>query len=177
MRFIATASVTCASVEIEPSDIAPVAKRLTISTAGSTSSIGIAFGRIDLELEQSAQRHQALALVVDERRVLLVGREAVAACRVLQLGDRVGRPHVRFAARAVGVLAAGIEHRVERRVVAERAAMQADRFFGDLEDVDAFDLRRRAREVLIDERLREPDRLRRSAHRNTTCRSRCPSST
>jgi hypothetical protein len=41
MRFIATASVACASVEIEPSDIAPVAKRLTISTAGSTSSIEI----------------------------------------------------------------------------------------------------------------------------------------
>ena len=43
MRFIATASVACASVEIEPSDIAPVAKRLTISTAGSTSDSGIAF--------------------------------------------------------------------------------------------------------------------------------------
>ena len=40
MRFIATASVVCASVEIEPSDIAPVEKRLTISAAGSTSSIG-----------------------------------------------------------------------------------------------------------------------------------------
>ena len=43
MRFIATASVACASVEIEPSDMAPVAKRLTISLAGSTSSIGMAF--------------------------------------------------------------------------------------------------------------------------------------
>jgi hypothetical protein len=42
MRFIATASVLCASVEIEPSDIAPVAKRLTISFAGSTSSSGTA---------------------------------------------------------------------------------------------------------------------------------------
>ncbi|MPM45612.1 hypothetical protein SDC9_92300 [bioreactor metagenome] len=42
MRFIATASVACASVEIEPSDIAPVAKRLTISAAGSTSSTAIA---------------------------------------------------------------------------------------------------------------------------------------
>jgi len=40
MRFIATASVVCASVEIEPSDIAPVTKRLTISLAGSTSSSG-----------------------------------------------------------------------------------------------------------------------------------------
>ncbi len=42
MRFIAMASVVCASVVIEPSDIAPVAKRLTISLAGSTSSSGIA---------------------------------------------------------------------------------------------------------------------------------------
>ena len=43
MRFIATASVVCASVEIEPSDIAPVANRFTISVAGSTSSIGTDF--------------------------------------------------------------------------------------------------------------------------------------
>jgi hypothetical protein len=39
--FIATASVSCASREIEPSDIAPVEKRFTISVAGSTSSSGI----------------------------------------------------------------------------------------------------------------------------------------
>ena len=42
-RFIATASVECASVDIEPSDIAPVVKRFTISLADSTSSIGIDF--------------------------------------------------------------------------------------------------------------------------------------
>ncbi len=40
IRFIATASVVCASVEIEPRLIAPVAKRLTISFAGSTSDSG-----------------------------------------------------------------------------------------------------------------------------------------
>ena len=34
--FMAAAKVVCASVLIEPSDIAPVAKRLTISLAGST---------------------------------------------------------------------------------------------------------------------------------------------
>ena len=38
-RFIAIASVVCASVDIEPSDIAPVANLLTISDTGSTSSI------------------------------------------------------------------------------------------------------------------------------------------
>ena len=38
MRFMAMASVSCASLLIDPNDIAPVAKRLTISLAGSTSS-------------------------------------------------------------------------------------------------------------------------------------------
>ena len=38
IRFMAIASVVCASREIEPNDIAPVAKRLTISLAGSTWS-------------------------------------------------------------------------------------------------------------------------------------------
>ncbi len=67
-------------------------------------------GRIDDELEQAAQRHVALGLVVDEARVFLVGLEAVRAHAVLQLGDRVGRPHVLFAAHAPGVFAAGVEH-------------------------------------------------------------------
>ncbi len=40
MRFMAMASVSCASLLIEPNDIAPVAKRFTISDAGSTSSSG-----------------------------------------------------------------------------------------------------------------------------------------
>ena len=40
MRFMAMASVVCASRLIEPKLIAPVAKRLTISLAGSTSSSG-----------------------------------------------------------------------------------------------------------------------------------------
>ena len=40
IRFIAIARVVCASVEIDPNDIAPVANRLTISVQGSTSSIG-----------------------------------------------------------------------------------------------------------------------------------------
>ena len=49
MRFIAMASVECASCEIEPSDIAPVAKRFTISLAGSTDGDAIrqAFYKID----------------------------------------------------------------------------------------------------------------------------------
>ena len=40
-RFIAIARVSCASLEIEPSDMAPVAKRRTISLDGSTSESGM----------------------------------------------------------------------------------------------------------------------------------------
>jgi hypothetical protein len=42
IRFMAMASVVCASRLIEPKLMAPVEKRLTISLAGSTSSSGTA---------------------------------------------------------------------------------------------------------------------------------------
>ncbi len=54
IRFIAMASVECASWEMEPSDIAPVAKRFTISWAGSTSSIGTGVG--DSTMRKSPRR-------------------------------------------------------------------------------------------------------------------------
>ena len=64
MRFIAIASVVCASREIEPKLIAPVANRFTIDAAGSTSSSGTGVVG-ELQLHQPAQRQQPLALVVD----------------------------------------------------------------------------------------------------------------
>ncbi len=45
MRFIAMANVVCASQLMDPNDIAPVAKRFMISSAGSTSSIGTGLPR------------------------------------------------------------------------------------------------------------------------------------
>ena len=47
MRFIAIASVSCASADSEPKLIAPVQKRLTISLAGSTSSSDNGLARRD----------------------------------------------------------------------------------------------------------------------------------
>jgi len=61
--FIATASVVCASIEIEPCDIAPVEKR-------SRSRRGLDFldrhglRRAKSEFEQAAKGHVALRLVV-----------------------------------------------------------------------------------------------------------------
>jgi hypothetical protein len=47
---------------------------------------------------------------------------AIVGARVLQLGDRVRRPHVLFAADAEGVFAAGVEHVGQHRVAAEGVA-------------------------------------------------------
>ena len=64
-RFIAIASVSCASWLIDPYDIAPVAKRLTMRSTGSTSSIGTG---VAAGLSSSRPRSVArsLALIVDE---------------------------------------------------------------------------------------------------------------
>ena len=53
-RWPASRALLC---EIEPYDMAPVANRLTISSAGSTSSSGIGC-RVFLEFQQAAQREQ-----------------------------------------------------------------------------------------------------------------------
>ena len=53
------ASVSWASLLIEPCDMAPVQNRLTISAAGSTSSSGTGCARH--ELEQPAQRAELAA--------------------------------------------------------------------------------------------------------------------
>jgi hypothetical protein len=64
-------------------------------------------GRADVE--QAAQGHEALRLVVDELGVFLVGLDLAGARGVLQLGDGFRRPHVLLAARAPGVFAASLQ--------------------------------------------------------------------
>ena len=98
IRFMAMARVVWASVEMEPSDMAPVAKRLTMSLAGSTSSSGIR-GALRPKFEQAAQRQVALGLIVDQRRIL-IGLVLAGAGRMLQLGDGIRRPDVFFSADA-----------------------------------------------------------------------------
>ena len=73
MRFIAMASVPCASCEIEPKRhragreaLDDLRRRLDFFERD-----GLAAG--ELELQQAAQGHGAAALIVDESRVFLVG--------------------------------------------------------------------------------------------------------
>ncbi len=109
--------------------------------------------------EQAAQRHQPFGLLVDELRVLLEGREVVCASGMLELGDRVRRPHVRFAAHAIGILAARVEMVAIERRIGVGEPVQAHRFAGDLLEPDALDHRGRAREILVDELRVQPDRF------------------
>ena len=56
-----------------------------------------------------------------------------------------------FAAHPIGVFATGIELGAQYRIVTERLLMLAHGFFGNLENTDAFDIGRRAGEMLVDE--------------------------
>ena len=67
MRFIAIASVVCASREIEPKLIAPVANRFTIDAAGSTSSSGTGVAANFSSISPRSVSSRS-ALVVDECR-------------------------------------------------------------------------------------------------------------
>ena len=106
-------------------------------------------GRIELELEQTAQRHVPLALVVDDLRVFLVGAEVVGAGRMLQLGDRIGRPHVLFATGTPGVFAARVQHGGQHGVVTKGRQVVADGFLGDFKHTDAFHAAGGAGEVFL----------------------------
>ena len=109
---------------------------------------GNGFGRVELELEQTAQGHVATALVVDDLGIFFVRAEVVGTGAVLQLGNRVGCPHVVFTTAAPGVFAARIEHGGQHRVVAECGLVHANGFFGDVKNANALDTAGGAGEVL-----------------------------
>jgi hypothetical protein len=102
-------------------------------------------GRFDFE--QAAQSQMPLALIVDQAGIFLVGLVLVGARGVLQLGDRIRRPQMIFAAHAEGILAAGFERVGQHRIDAERRLMLAQGFLGDFKQADAFDIARSAGEV------------------------------
>ena len=56
MRFMAIANVSCASVAIDPNDMAPVQKRLVIDSIDSTSSMEIAVVVLNLNRPRSVHR-------------------------------------------------------------------------------------------------------------------------
>ncbi len=111
------------------------------------------------ELHQPAQRRPPGGVVVDELRVLLVLRGAVAvgAHGVLQQRDRLGVPLVMLAVAAPGVDAADRQQLVVGGGVG--GGMAVERLAREHVDADAADARRRAGEVAVDQRLLEADGL------------------
>ncbi len=153
------ASVSWASVEIDPSDIAPVAKRRTISLAGSTSSSGDRLA-IGAEGQQAAQRRPPRGVGVDQLGVLVVLllRGAVEAPdRVLEQRDRLGVPHVVLAVAPPRVDAADGQQVLVR--ARPRARVAVERLAREHVQPDAADPRGGPREVAVDQRLLEADRL------------------
>ena len=108
------------------------------------------FAGVNLELEQPAQRHVAAVLVVDELGVFFVGVPVVGTRGVLQLGNRVGRPHVVFTPHPEGVFTASIQHIGQHRVITEGSAVHAQRFFSNLKHAHALNLAGGAGEKLGD---------------------------
>ena len=108
------------------------------------------FGGVDFEFKQTAQRQMALALVVDDFRVLFVRVEIVGAGAVLQLGDGIGCPHMLFTTGTPCVFAASIQTVRQHGVGAESRFVHTDGFFGDFKNADTFHLAGRARKVFAD---------------------------
>ncbi len=151
-----------ASRDKEPSDIAPVEKRLTISFAGSTSSSG-SHSVLGQLLEASSPRSVALRAASSfvSRDTPRTSRAAVAD-RVLEQRDRLRAPHVVPAVAAPRVDAA------DRQQVLVGAAgvgprMAVERLAREHVDADARDPRRRAGEVLARSAPGRARRPRRSA--------------
>ena len=173
MRFIAIASVSCASLRDRAERHRAGREARTISLDGSTSvERDRAAGRH--ELEQAAQRRRLRRRLVDrlgeraERRVALVAHGA------LQRRDRVGVPDVVLARRRGTGRA---PPRVEPPSAASSAARVARaRRRRDAVEPDAADARGGAGEVAVDDRGGRARRPRRSARRGSSGSSRCPSS-
>ena len=91
------------------------------------------------DLEQAAQRREALALIVDELRVLLENLVLAASRRVLQLEDRVRVEEMHLAVAPPLVLAALVELGVRERAMRIRVLMTRGHFLRDDVDADAAD--------------------------------------
>ena len=98
----------------------------------------------EAQLEQAAQRQQALVLLVDECREFPERLWVVAAGGVLQPGNRVRGPHVVLAAHAEGIVTADIELVAIDRGVAVGVAVPAHGLGGH-----RVDARRRAPFVAV----------------------------
>ncbi len=173
MAFMASAHVSCASRLIEPKDMAPVEKRLTISPAGSTCSMGTGLPT-ELQLEQPADGRQAVLLIVDEARIFLVLVLRVATHRMLQVGNRLGAPDVASPRRRTAYsppISSTLRWTASRRTRRDGRAPPPPRLQAGRNPRSWCGCRRNT----STKALLRPTATQKSGHRNRTGRSRCPS--
>src|SRR5438105_2512642 len=151
IRFMAIAKVVCASREIEPKLIAPVANRLTISLAGSTCESGTG-----LRFSSSAVLIRNMPRKVNSRSDCSF---RIFANAMLQRRDGFRGPCVVLAAGAIGIFAADIERALVNQRVAERVGVAAHGFFRDLGQAHALDAGVGADEIFADEFGLQSDRV------------------
>ncbi len=117
-------------------------------------------GRIrQAQIHQSAQRAQVAILPVDQRGVLLERLELVRLHRVLQLGNRRRIQQMILPAGPEMIVSTQVERRFRLRHGPERVGVLAASLLGQNVQTDAFDARRRAGEIPVDERLVQADGL------------------
>ena len=110
-------------------------------------------------VKQSAQGHQLFALIVNQCGILFKRFVVVGARRMLQFGNALRRPHVRFAAHAIRVIAADIECIAIQRRITERSTVPLHGFGCDFVQANAFHRASGAFEIFFDEGLVKPDRF------------------
>jgi len=133
IRFMAIASVVCASREIDPKLIRAGGKPPddVLGRLDLVERYGLALLVLGgLDLEQAAQRQQPLGLLVEDFRERLVAVQRIAAHGMLQVEtDSASRRDPR---RGCGsIFAADVERVLVDRRVAERVGVAARGFLGD----------------------------------------------
>jgi hypothetical protein len=84
---------------------------------------------------------------------------------MLQLGNRIRRPHVLFTAGTPGIFTTGIQHVQAQDRCPESGSVVANRFFSHFKQTDTAHLSWGAGKVLLDEIFCSDRWLRKSGHR------------
>ena len=112
-----------------------------------------------LEVHESAEGQQTLALLVDQARVFLVGLPAIGTGGMLELGDGVRGPDMVLAAQPEGIVAAHIQVLAVDQLVAVALGVPAHRLLGHLGQPDPLHSRLRAGEIAVHEGLVQAHRV------------------
>ena len=109
--------------------------------------------RINIKFHQAAQRHLALALVVDDFGIFLISLIRVAACGVLKFSNCLRRPHMLFAAGSPLIFAESRKQFMTMVLIGKGFLMLLDCLAHHVKNAQASDFAAGTGEVAVDELL------------------------